>query len=207
MRHAWKIALVCLLLAANATVVRARLQAQPAPAGASRTDHGGFRFAAAVTPEQRLAFETAVAAARPEARRLIERVDGMVVVHVADPGPESAGLMEQRADRYDVTVDLDGVTAQLGPRGVGRVVLHELGHVIDLEVVPEQVRQELDSLVPAGWVCEEGHVGACAQRQERFAESFAKWATNDIGVDLSIGYKVPPPSVPLTTWGLPLTRL
>ena len=38
---------------------------------------------------------------------------------------------------------------------------------------------------------------------ERFAESFAKWATGDIGVDLYLGYKVPPPD-DLAGWGAPL---
>jgi len=47
----------------------------------------------------------------------------------------------------------------------------------------------------------------CANRQERFAETFAKWALGDIGVNLDIGYKVPPPSAPLETWGQPLARL
>ena len=33
--------------------------------------------------------------------------------------------------------------------------------------------------------------GACTEREERFAESFAKWASGDLGVDLSIGYQRP----------------
>jgi hypothetical protein len=39
------------------------------------------------------------------------------------------------------------------------------------------------------------------------AESFAKWALGDIGINLEIGYKVPPPSAPLDVWGAPLARL
>jgi len=206
MHGALKLTLVGTLLVGNVAVVAARRDAGPART-IERVDHGGFRFGPGVTPAHRAAFETAVATARPEARALIERVDGTVAVQVADTGAEAAGTMQERADRYDVTVDLDGVASRLGVRGVTRVVLHELGHVIDRALVPEQVRADLDAMVPAGWVCEEGHVGACAQREERFAESFAKWAVNDIGVGLSIGYKVPPPAVPLDTWGLPLTGL
>ena len=41
----------------------------------------------------------------------------------------------------------------------------------------------------------------------RVTESFAKWALGDIGVNLEIGYKVPPPSAPLDVWGAPLARL
>ena len=43
-------------------------------------------------------------------------------------------------------------------------------------------------------------------RDERFAESFAKWASGDIGVDLYLGYKVPPPD-DLANWGAPLAAL
>ena len=58
-----------------------------------------------------------------------------------------------------------------------------------------------------GYGCDEGVSGACADEAERFAESFAKWALGDIGVNLEIGYKVPPPSAPLDVWGAPLARL
>jgi hypothetical protein len=65
----------------------------------------------------------------------------------------------------------------------------------------------LQAGIPAGYGCEQGTSGACATAPERFAESFAKWATGDIGVDLYIGYKVPPPSPTLDAWGAPLARL
>ncbi|MBW3611907.1 MAG: hypothetical protein KY438_10340, partial [Actinobacteria bacterium] len=58
---------------------------------------------------------------------------------------------------------------------------------------PDDVIAALDAGIPAGWECDGGHSGACAAVPERFAESFAKWATGDIGVDLYIGYRVPPP--------------
>lgn len=48
--------------------------------------------------------------------------------------------------------------------------------------------------------------GGCASREERFAETFAKWATNDIGLNLYIGYKVPPPAS-LDAWGTPLAAV
>ena len=35
---------------------------------------------------------------------------------------------------------------------------------------------------------------------KRFAESFAKWAVGDIGLDLNVGYKVMPPEPSLSAW-------
>ena len=78
---------------------------------------------------------------------------------------------------------------------------------IDHALLTDDVTAALDAGIPAGLGCEEGKLGGCASREERFAESFAKWALDDIGVNLDIGYKVPPPSPPLDVWGAPLARL
>ena len=106
-----------------------------------------------------------------------------------------------------MTVDLDRVIRRFGARGVQRTVLHELGHVVDHALLTDDVMAGLDAGIPAGWGCDDGKLGACANREERFAESFAKWALGDIGVNLDIGYKVPPPAAPLAVWGAPLARL
>jgi hypothetical protein len=109
-----------------------------------------FHFEPTVAPVDRQAFLAAVAAARPDARRVIGLVDGLVDVRVGPTGvPGAIGLTEDQEPGY----------------------------------------------------------GACANREERFAETFAKWAIGDIGVNLDIGYKVPPPSVALDVWGQPLARL
>ena len=158
----------------------------------------GFWFDAIVAPADRQAFSAAVADARPEARALIALVDGLVDVHVATT---------ETPNGYDLTVDLARVSAMYGRRGIDRVVLHELGHVVDFALVPDDVTGPLDAEIPRGWGCEDGTTGACASREERFAETFAKWATGDLGADLYIGYKVPPPSVSLETWGQPLAQL
>jgi hypothetical protein len=84
--------------------------------------------------------------------------------------------------------------------------LHELGHVIDFALVPEDTMTQLQAGIPTGYGCDQGLSGACANARERFAESFAKWATGDIGVDLGEGYKVPPPGPTLAAWGAPLAR-
>jgi len=167
-----------------------------------------FHFDPTVAPADRQAFLAAVADARPEARRLIDLVDGLVDVHIGPTGTIGAiGLTEDEEPGYRVTVDLDLVASRYGPRGIDRTVLHELGHVIDHALLTDDVIAALDAGIPAGWGCDDGQLGACANRQERFAETFAKWALGDIGVNLDIGYKVPPPSAPLDVWGQPLARL
>lgn len=167
-----------------------------------------FRFDPSVARADRDAFLGAVAAARPEARRLIALVDGLVAVRIGPTGIAGAiGLTEDGEPGYRVTIDLGLVVARYGPRGVERTVLHELGHVVDNALLTDHVVAALDAGVPAGWGCEQGKLGACANREERFAESFAKWALGDIGVNLEIGYKVPPPAAPLDVWGAPLARL
>jgi hypothetical protein len=167
-----------------------------------------FHFDPAVAPSDRQLILAAVAAARPEARQLIGLVDGLVDVHIGPTGvPGAIGLTQDTASGYEVTVDLGLVGQRFGQRGITRTVLHELGHVVDHALVTDDVVASMDAEIPAGLGCDDGVTGACASRQERFAETFAKWALGDIGVNLDIGYKVPPPSVALDVWGEPLARL
>jgi hypothetical protein len=165
-----------------------------------------FRFAPGTAEADREAFLAAVAHA--PARRLIDLVDGLVDVTIAPTGITGAlGVTRSGGARYDVTVDLGTVANVHGRRGIDRVVLHELGHVVDHALVPDDTMARLMASIPQGYGCEQGVAGACAVAPERFAETFAKWATGDIGVDLYVGYKVPPPSLTLDTWGAPLDRL
>jgi hypothetical protein len=200
-------------VAAEIAGARYRLDAASAKRSGARllaqsTRRAGFAFDPAVAPADREAFLAAVAAARPEARRLIALVDGLVEVRIGPTGvPGAIGLTQDGEPGYRVTVDLGLVVERFGSRGVARTVLHELGHVIDHALVTDDVVAALDAGIPTGWGCEAGKLGACAGREERFAESFAKWALGDIGVNLEIGYKVPPPAAPLDVWGAPLARL
>ncbi len=167
-----------------------------------------FRFDPSVAPADRQVFLDAVASARPEARRLVGLVDGLVDVRIGPTGiPFAIGLTESGPSGYTVTIDLGQVSRRFGPRGIDRTVLHELGHVVDMALVTDDVMARMDAEIPRGLGCEAGKLGACAVREERFAESFAKWALGDIGVSLDIGYKVPPPTPPLAVWGEPLSRL
>ena len=165
-----------------------------------------FTFDPGVPAADRDAFLAAVAHARPEAQALIATVDGLVDVHVAQTEAGTVGITESDGDRYTVTVNLGIVSRRYGQRGIDRTVLHELGHVVDFALVPPETNRQLDAAIPVGYGCDSQNSGGCASSTERFAESFAKWATGDIGVDLYLGYKVPPPN-DLASWGAPLAAL
>ena len=165
-----------------------------------------FTFDPSVAPADRDAVLTAVSHANPQAQTLIAAVDGLVDVHVGVTPGQTVGVTQSAGDRYDVSLNLGVVARRYGQRGIDRTVLHELGHVIDFALVPDALDQQLDAAIPQGYGCDQQMMGSCADRAERFAESFAKWATGDIGVDLYLGYKVPPPD-DLTAWGAPLGRL
>jgi hypothetical protein len=166
-----------------------------------------FRFDPSIPAGDQAAIRLAVAHARPEAQRLIARVDGRVRIRVGDPGQGAIGTTETTRDGWTVTVDLGAVWPRYGQRGVDRLVLHELGHVVDGALVDDATMGRLDAGIPRGWGCADGFRGACASVPERFAESFMKWATDDIGVDVWLGYEVPPPGPSLGAWGAPLARL
>jgi hypothetical protein len=159
-----------------------------------------LRFAPGVHPLDQRAVLDAVASARPEARQLIGLVDGLVTVDVGALEGQAVGRATERSADYEVTLDLGRVSSRFGQRGISNVVLHELAHVVDFALVTDDLLATVDAGTPVGYGCENGR-GGCAPREERFADSFAKWATGDIGVDLYLGYQVPPPS---SAWGEPL---
>jgi hypothetical protein len=154
----------------------------------------------------RQAILTAVSHARPEARRLLDAVDGLVTIAVGPTPAHSVGVTMPLGERYMVVLDLGAAARASAQRGIDRLVLHELGHVVDFALVPDGLLARLDAQVPTRYGCQMGVTGACANPRELFAESFAKWATGDIGVNLDLGYAVPPPA-DLASWGAPLERL
>jgi hypothetical protein len=167
----------------------------------------GFTFSPTVAPADRQLIAHEVALARPEAQRLIDDVDGLVTITVGDASSgraDAVGLTQASGDGFVVTLNLGAVYSTGGERGVQRLVLHELGHVVDAALLKPELAARLDAPIPRGYGCDpqQPDVG-CAPREERFAETFAKWATGDIGVNLPLGYKVePPPS--LDDWGAQL---
>jgi hypothetical protein len=205
-------AILALLLASAALRRPAQSAAGPGrdegPPLTAEQRAGTLRFQG-VAPADQQVIRGAIASARPEAQRLVDMVDGAVIVTVQDAGAQSAGWTQPAPDGYHVALDLAKVSQALGERGMIRLVLHELGHVVDFALVPPDLDRRLDAEIPQGYgPCEPGQRdAACTAREERFAETFSKWATGDIGAGLDIGYRVPPPSVSLEEWGRPLTQL
>ncbi len=170
----------------------------------------GARFSADVPEGDRAWILAGIAAARPEAQRLIAEVDGLVEyrIHRGDPlgfteshvGPGGADFVIS----YDVA-SLDGWRTQ--DRTV--TVLHEYGHVIDHALVRRETNDLLDAGIPRTGACGNyGGVmtGACAVPEERFADTFAKWALRGGVSAVGAGYEVAnPPS--LEDWGAPLSAL
>jgi hypothetical protein len=204
--------LVALLsLVALAAVRHARVRVREVADGRPRITKevraAGFRFSPNVAAGDRQLIEHEITLARPEAQRLIATVDGLVTISVGDTstgGADAIGLTQGSAKGYTVTVNLTAAWESGGERAVQRLVLHELGHVVDHQLVKPDLAGRLDALVPAGYGCDpqQPDIG-CAPRPERFAETFAKWCTGDIGFNLPIGYKVEPPAS-LDDWGAQL---
>lgn len=183
-------------------------------AGAARlpaaTRRAGPRFAAGVHPQDQAVILAAITSARPEAQRLIGAVDGLVDFEVgeAEEGAVGSTYFGGGSERYRIVLELGPIHANFGQRGVNRLVLHELAHVVDRAILPAELDRLLDrGMQHRGPGCMTGTEPDCPPREECFAESFAKWATGDIGLALPIGYSVPPPEPTPQRWGEPLAEL
>jgi hypothetical protein len=158
----------------------------------------------------------AVASARPEAQRLIAEVDGLVEVRTDLNSPttiylggdtsQAIGLTTASGGRATIALDIRHLN---GERAIDRnmVVLHELGHVLDYLLVDDDVMRQLDAGIPAGECRTDLPAeAACTAIEERFADTFAKWALRGRFSLAGSGYGIPtPPS--LEDWGRPLGRL
>lgn len=160
-----------------------------------------------VDAQDRQWIEAALNEARPEAKSLIEDIDGMVTITTADaPDATWAGQTRQTAEEaYEVTLN----TAYLNrerkqDRNV--VVLHELGHVIDFAITPPELRDELAASLPPVGSCVKATHGDCTAPEERFADTFAKWALRGAVSLYGAGYGLASPAS-LEDWGAPLGRL
>jgi hypothetical protein len=163
----------------------------------------GLRFAASVTPAQREWIAAAVARARPEAARLMAEVDGLVMIGTYAENGETLGIT--RGSERGFAVELN--VARLDrDRAMDRatVVLHELGHVIDFALVPAELNAKLDEQIPRGGPC--GLAIDCDLVEERFADTFAKWALNGAVAEIGAGYGIAMPAS-LEDWGAPLAQL
>jgi hypothetical protein len=162
-----------------------------------------LRFAGGVGPGPREWIEAAIDRARPEAARLIAEVDGLVVIGTYAEHGET--LAVTRSSERGFKVDFN-VARLDGDRAMDRatVVLHELGHVVDFALVPKALNEQLDEQIPRGGPC--GLAIDCERVEERFADTFAKWALNGAVAEIGAGYGISMPAS-LEDWGAPLAQL
>jgi len=210
--------LLAVLIAAAAALAAAKVGAEvnKRPDGALLSANGdtvmvttaaraaGLTFSPTVSPADQQWILAAIAAARPEAARLISEVDGMVTIGALPPGSQVVlGVTQATAQGITINFALDRLDYD---RALDRnvVVLHELGHAIDLVLVPKELDATLDAGIPHGGPC--GLAEGCDSQPERFADTFAKWALGGAVSELGAGYGIPmPPSI--ESWGAPLGAL
>jgi hypothetical protein len=167
----------------------------------------GLSFGADVAPGDRQWVLAAIAAAQPQALKLIGEVDGMVTIHTAGEGA-MIGLTTLRSTGFTIWLNLRRLN---GTRKIDRntTVLHEFGHVVDLALLDAATDRRLDDGIPRSGSCmtQQGTVfGDCAPAEERIADTFAKWALGNAVSAVGAGYAISdPPS--LADWGRPLDAL
>jgi hypothetical protein len=161
-------------------------------------------FTSAVPPEDRAWVLGAIAAARPEARALLDEVDGMTTVGTLTPADGvTLGVAQGGPSGFTVDLDLTALGAE-ARTDRATVVLHELGHVIDFALVDDATLAALDAQIPRGGPC--GLAVGCEDPAERFADTFAKWALRGAVSQAGAGYGIAMPAS-IETWGEPLGRL
>jgi hypothetical protein len=112
-----------------------------------------------------------------------------------------------RGDRAEIAF---ATTWLNGERALDRnvTVLHELGHVVDHFLVSDELAGTLDAGIPTLGTCRSpaADMGPCTAVEERFADTFAKWALGGRVSLAGSGYGIPAPAS-LETWGSPLALL
>ena len=73
------------------------------------------------------------------------------------------------------------------------MTLHELGHVVDLAILDDAARDRLAAQVPLTGVATAKRAD-CAAPQERFADTFAKWALRGAVSITGAGHSLPAPA-------------
>jgi hypothetical protein len=207
-------AYVVIAVCAAAVLLGARAQAGDGAAASgtvevsAETRAATLTFAPEVTPADRAWVMAAIQSARPEAQRLIAEIDGLVEIRTDLPRGEAIGLASMSRDGAVVNFDVGSLN---GDRAFDRnvVVLHELGHVIDFQLVSDELVHELDQHIPRVGSCGASSAlptGACTVTEERFADTFAKWALRGRISLAGSGYGIPAPAS-IEDWGAPLGLL
>jgi hypothetical protein len=164
-------------------------------------------FDPSVAPQDRQWIEEALAQARPEAKQLVDDVDGMVTIKTwYGPNDMAVGLTQPTGKAsYTVSFNLSYLD---GPRKIDRptVALHEFGHVIDFGLMPDGMDRTLADELPTTGSCITAETGDCSAPEERFADTFAKWALRGAVSAVGSGYSLATPAS-LEDWGAPLSQL
>ena len=163
-----------------------------------------FTFDPRSSPQDQEWILAAVAKVRPEARQLIDDVDGMVTISTySEPDGGAVGTAQQVGEhQFQVRFNLAYLD---GERKADRdtTVVHELGHVIDFALMPEGMREQLAGQLPSSGACFTADTGDCTAPEERFADTFAKWALRGAVSAAGAGYGTLSPGS-LESWGAPL---
>jgi hypothetical protein len=166
-----------------------------------------FTFDPSVTPKDREWILAAVDKIRPEARQLVDDVDGMVTIGTFNqPGGGAVGTAQQVGDhQFEVRFNVGYLDAD---RKTDRdvTVAHELGHVVDFALMPPDLRNQLAAQLPSSGACFTADSGDCTAPEERFADTFAKWALRGAVSAYGAGYGTLAPAS-LESWGAPLATL
>jgi hypothetical protein len=142
--------------------------------------------------------------ARPEARALIDEIDGMTYVTAfREPDAWLSGqALTVSPHHYLLRINiakLDG--NRVADRDV--IVIHELAHIVDFELIPDALRDRLAAQVPSSGTCIGDWGADCTSAKERFADTFAKWGLRGAVSAWGAGYGLPAP-MSLEDWGAPL---
>jgi hypothetical protein len=200
---------ICLVFGALAAMLELGQTAQSSALddGPAVEYDSDFDFADSVPSADRQWIVQAIAHARPEAVRLIELVDDRTAVSASADG-SNLGLTWAPTDQGWNRIGLDLPRLDTSVR-VDRelVLLHELGHVIDHQLVPGSLRNRLVAGVPRTGSCRNGNLGDCAPPQEKFADTFAAWAYRGaVAYRSGSGYHLRVPR-DIEAWGAPLIEL
>jgi hypothetical protein len=166
-----------------------------------------FTFDASVMPKDREWILASIDTLRPEARQLVDDVDGMVTIGVYnEPSGGAAGTTQQLAPTaFQVRFNIGYLDAdRQSDRDV--VVAHELGHVVDFALMRPELRDQLAAELPSSGACITADTGDCTAPEERFADTFAKWALRGAVSAAGAGYGTLAPAS-LESWGAPLATL
>jgi hypothetical protein len=125
----------------------------PVPTSApAATYYNEFNFADSVPIADRQWVVQAVAQARPEAIRLIQLIDQRTTIAPLGDDPYLGLTSYLPSGRHRIRLDLKRLDGDMRANRE-LVLLHELGHVVDRSLVPEDFRYRLAAEVPDSGFC------------------------------------------------------